>query len=128
MEHEVDVQTLSSKSKEDLIKIILEQRKILDNKKEFPEVDGRTLKRARTKSNTKTREIEWNKYSTRHVAFQILYIGWDYHGLASPDGHKVETMEMAATIEVQVIFWWKLSSVGSFFCGTKTYKAHSQRV
>lgn len=33
-----------------------------------------------------SREIPWQKYSVRHVAFKVVYLGWDFLGLAAqPD-------------------------------------------
>lgn len=27
--------------------------------------------------------MEWTKFSLRHIALKIAYLGWDYHGLAA---------------------------------------------
>lgn len=59
------------------------------------------VKRAKTETKKKraSRDLDWAKYSTRHVAFKVLYIGWDYSGLAmqpaeGPDNRVVETIEV----------------------------------
>ena len=31
------------------------------------------------------REFDFGKYMQRHVALEVLYLGWDYHGFAAVD-------------------------------------------
>lgn len=40
------------------------------------------LEKSRLK-HVSTRDIEWEKYSVRHVAFKVVYLGWDFLGLAA---------------------------------------------
>jgi hypothetical protein len=42
---------------------------------------------------TKGRQMDATKYATRHVALEILYIGWNYHGFALQESSK-ETVEV----------------------------------
>ena len=46
-------------------------------------------------SKTKGRAFDAGKYRTRHVALEILYVGWNYHGFALQESSK-ETVEVGA--------------------------------
>lgn len=48
---------------------------------------------ARKIRKTKGRALDPGKYRTRHVALEIIYIGWNYHGFAMQESSK-ETVEV----------------------------------
>lgn len=39
------------------------------------------------------REFDFSKANQRHVAFKLLYLGWDFHGMAWQD-HADNTIEV----------------------------------
>jgi tRNA pseudouridine38/39 synthase len=106
----IDEAYLNTLSKEELIHIILEgsgrnkrtATEPAENEKPAKVEDMFQAKTQRAKVETKkraSRELDWAKYSTRHVAFKVLYVGWDYSGLAmqateGPDNQIVETIEV----------------------------------
>jgi tRNA pseudouridine38/39 synthase len=61
--------------------------------------EGATIAKAapagRKIRKTKGRAFDAGKYRTRHVALEILYIGWNYHGFAMQESSK-ETVEVCA--------------------------------
>jgi hypothetical protein len=52
------------------------------------------------------RAIDWSKYSKRHIALKVAYIGWNYHGLAvqqdteeTVEGHLIRALLKTHMIE-----------------------------
>ena len=39
--------------------------------------------RYRLEELTRQRPFDWSKYSQRHIALKVAYLGWPFHGLAS---------------------------------------------
>ena len=47
-----------------------------------------------SRSRAEPRELDFQRYRQRHVALQVFYAGWDYHGFASQGPSPVETVEV----------------------------------
>ncbi|XP_050437562.1 tRNA pseudouridine(38/39) synthase [Adelges cooleyi] len=74
LKSEKSIEDLKKLSKEELIIKILELEKLRINKNELVN-EGKKIKRV----------FDFTKCQKRHVAFKLLYLGWDYQGFAKQD-------------------------------------------
>ncbi|VVC25922.1 Pseudouridine synthase, catalytic domain,Pseudouridine synthase I, TruA,Pseudouridine [Cinara cedri] len=79
MSHEIDLSTIELEylkhlTKEELINTILELKN-----------QNLNLKKLKNQIEKPKRSFDFTKYRKRHVAFKLLYLGWDYQGFATQD-------------------------------------------
>ncbi len=55
--------------------------------------NNNSQKQKNNKKNTREREFNMERYSQRHIALKIAYLGWNYSGFASQD-HTENTVEV----------------------------------
>lgn len=101
----------SKLSKEELLKVIEDQNAQINHlkkqissessnrKRNEPSLSGKEGSNSdlsgnepRKKQKKDSKEIDMSKYSLRHVAIKLSYLGWDYKGLAAQEGQ--ETIEV----------------------------------
>jgi tRNA pseudouridine38/39 synthase len=107
-------ESLSNLSKEQLIDIILNQSAVqtprlplkrkheesenADNSSPTTKMDSLNKPQLKkSKNDGSQKKLDWSKYSKRHVAFKIAYLGWNYHGFVSQQGTE-ETVEVHIAI------------------------------
>jgi len=66
-------------SREELCTIIMKQQQPNLKRARDPEEEAEQPVKKKRKDET----MEWTKFSLRHIALKIAYLGWDYHGLAA---------------------------------------------
>eukprot|EP01127_Copromyxa_protea_P020392 TRINITY_DN6828_c0_g1_i2.p1 TRINITY_DN6828_c0_g1~~TRINITY_DN6828_c0_g1_i2.p1 ORF type:complete len:447 (-),score=68.38 TRINITY_DN6828_c0_g1_i2:114-1421(-) len=101
----LDEAHLATLSKEELIQIILANPPSNKRAASGPLPDEKPTKRAKTekKQYKKGKDMDWSRYSTRHVALKILYLGWDYYGLAMQTTECPVTKTTPETIESHLL-------------------------
>jgi tRNA pseudouridine38/39 synthase len=103
-------QELESKTKEDLVELVLKLQadsnadQTNKKKRKFDQVENSPEKP--NKKQKVQRAIDWSKYSKRHIALKVAYIGWNYHGLAvqqdteeTVEGHLIRALLKTHMIE-----------------------------